>query len=76
MFDSARTYARTITRQVGVLTATMLLTAAVIVAMPQQAQEATNSAAQTTTVSAGVGQLAASSYGSATSFVVTKGQKG
>ncbi len=67
MFDSARNYACTITRQIGVLTAAMLLTAAVLVALPQQAQAATNAAGQTVTVSLD---------GSATSFIVTKGQKG
>jgi hypothetical protein len=73
MFNSAMTYTRTIARHAGVLAAAMLLTAAVSVAMPQQAQAATNSAGQATAVNDGVTPLAVSLDGA---FVVTKGQKG
>jgi hypothetical protein len=76
MFNPPMTYTRTIARQAGVLAAAMLLTAAVSVAMPQQAQAATNSAGQGTTVDDGATQLAVSLDGTASTFVVTKGQKG
>ena len=76
MFNSPVIYTRTIARQVGVLAAAMLLTAAVSVVMPQQAQAATNSAGQATAINDGVTELAVSLDGTASTFVVTKGQKG
>ncbi|MEO6506012.1 MAG: hypothetical protein ABIW36_00375 [Terrimesophilobacter sp.] len=59
MFDSP------IARRVVALTAAVLLTAAVSVAMPQQAHAATTSSQQSITLT-----------GTATASIVTKGQKG
>jgi hypothetical protein len=61
---------------VGALTAAMLLTAAVLVAIPQQVEVAPSSDVHVTAVHDGVGVLSASADATDLAFVVTKGQKG
>ena len=73
--DSAKRRRPTLTHYTGALTASVLAAAALLVALPLQAQAAPTLHEHATTTQDGAGQTSLNADGLVT-FVVTKGQKG